>query len=209
MARGRSSPELISSVRVRPREIFVRTEGKMVSIRFLCMNAVLSVLLVAGQATAGSKPRTVDATAARAVAATPMKTSELERMYAGRTWKWKTGGGYFSGESETRWFLPADSKRFAGWVREGKARYYGEGSWYAMDGGKVCMNARWGGKRSSSHAINCFLHREKDGVIYQKPTIGGKWYVFRHNPVQKYDEVQRLISGDLASREVARIKDIR
>jgi hypothetical protein len=66
--------------------------------------------------------------------------------------------------------------------REGKARYYGEGSWYAIDGGKVCMNARWGGKRSSSHAINCFLHREKDGVIYQKPTIGGKWYVFRHNP---------------------------
>ncbi|ANH09208.1 DUF995 domain-containing protein [Shinella sp. HZN7] len=181
----------------------------MLSIRFLCMNAALSVLLVAGHATAGPKLRAVDETAVRAAAATPMKSSELERLYAGRTWKWKTGGGYFSGKSERRWFLPADSKRFAGWAHEGKARYYAEGNWYTMEGGKVCLNAIWGDKRIRSRAINCFLHREKDGVIYQKPSIGGKWYVFRNNPVQKDDEVQKLVSGDLVAGEVTRIKDIR
>ncbi|MGB3388764.1 MAG: DUF995 domain-containing protein, partial [Pseudaminobacter sp.] len=122
-----------------------------------------------------------------------------EKLYANRTWKWKTGGGFFS----------ADRKSFAAWSRKGAAWSYGEGDWYATNGGKLCVRARWSNRDGSSGAITCFLHREKNGVIYQRPSLGGEWYVFKHNPVRKDDEVRKLVKGDRVSKGVSHLKAVR
>jgi hypothetical protein len=190
-------------------ELSVQTEGKMCSIRFLLsINAALAALLLAGHATAAPKVRPVDKTAQRAAAASPMKASEIERLYAGRTWKWKAGGGFFSADNSKGWFIPTDWKQFAAWSRE-HGWSYGEGSWYAPTDGKLCLNAVWTAIDGRARAISCFLIREQDGVIYQKSSIGGKWYVFSHNPARQDDEIQKLVNSDLVSDELARMKSTR
>lgn len=171
----------------------------MYSIRFAIITAALSALLLAGNASAAPKLQADAAMTKLAMAATPMKAAALEKLYANRTWKWKTGGGFFSG----------DRKRFVAWSGRGIGRSYGEGRWYATDGGKLCLSARWYGLDGSGSAIKCFLHREKNGVIYQKPSLGGKWYVFRHNPVKNDDEARKLVKGDRVSKEVSHIKATR
>ncbi len=130
-----------------------------------------------------------------------MNADALEKLFAGRTWQWgKNGAGFFSAKENTR-------GRFVAQTRNGKSLGYGEGDWYVTGGGKLCMRARWSNKNSrSSGAITCFLHREKHGVVYQKPRFGGQWYVFRHNPVQTNDEVRKLVKGDRVSKEVSRLK---
>ncbi|MNF01152.1 hypothetical protein D3C80_2001030 [compost metagenome] len=52
----------------------------------------------------------------------------------------------------------------------------------------------------------CFLHREKDGVIYQKRSLGGSWYVFRNNPPRPTDEAAKLLRGDRVSKGLAIMK---
>ncbi|MDQ0995530.1 hypothetical protein QFZ34_000707 [Phyllobacterium ifriqiyense] len=168
----------------------------MYPIRSIIVSSAFSVLLLAGNAGAASKAETDDATAKLATAASPMKATALEKLYAGHTWKWKTGGGFFSD----------DQKKFAAWSRKGAAWSYGEGRWYATNAGKLCLRALWSSKEGGSGAVTCFLHREKDGVIYQKPNLGGSWYVFRHNPAQEGDEALKLVEGDRVSKEVSRLK---
>lgn len=181
----------------------------MFSLRFVFINTALSALLLAGNATAASKPKPVDETAMLAAAASPMKADALVRLYAGRTWKWKTGGGFFFADASKGWFVPADWKQFAAWSRQGHKWSYGEGSWYATNGGKLCLHALWTDEKWRSTARTCFLHREKNGVIYQKRSIGGRWYVFSHNPAQANDEVSKLLEGDRVSKELARMKATR
>ncbi|MBA8838664.1 DUF995 domain-containing protein [Ochrobactrum sp. RH2CCR150] len=169
----------------------------MFSIRFTAVSAALSVLLVAGVAEAAPKPKTDDATAKLAAAASPMSAQALEAIYAGKTWKWKDGGGFFS----------ADGHKFTAWSQKGKAWSYGEGRWYATDGGKLCMQAYWRNKASGGGGdITCFQHREKAGVIYQKRSIGGDWYVFRNNPPKPTDEAQKIVRGDLVGKGLDRMK---
>ncbi|PKA45355.1 DUF995 domain-containing protein (plasmid) [Rhizobium sullae] len=177
----------------------------MYPIHSIIVSTALSALLLAGNASAASKAQVDDATAKLAAAASPMKAVALEKLYVDRTWKWKDGGGFFS----------ADGKQFTAWSRKRAAWSYAEGRWYAINGGKLCLRARWSSKMDWSSkmerdgAVTCFLHREKDGVIYQKPSLGGKWYVFRHNPVREGDESLKLVKGDRVSKEVSRLKDIR
>jgi hypothetical protein len=159
----------------------------MFSIRFTAVSAALSVLLVAGVAEAAPKPKADDATAKMAAAASPMSAQALEAIYAGKTWKWKDGGGFFS----------ADRHKLAAWSQKGKAWSYGEGRWYATDGGKLCMQAYWRNKSGGGGGdTSCFLHREKAGV----------WYIFRNNPPKPTDEAQKLVRGDLVSKGLMRIK---
>lgn len=181
----------------------------MFSTRFVFINAALFALLLAGNATAASKPKPVDETAKLAEAASPMKADALEKLYAGRTWKWKTGGGFLSAEASGGWFVPDEWKRFAAWSRQGRRWSYGEGSWFTTNSGKLCLHALWTDEDWRTSARTCFLHREKNGVIYQKPSIGGKWYVFSHNPAQATDEARKLVAGDRVSKELARMKATR
>lgn len=167
----------------------------MSSIRFSILSAALSVFVVAS-ANAAPSSKYADATAKRAAAATPMSVAALEALYSGRTWKWKDGGGYFS----------ADRHRFTGWSEKGAAWFYGKGHWKASYGGKLCMQAVWFYRTGYGNASTCFLHREKDGVIYQKPALGGEWYVFRHNPVRAGDEIRKLVPGDRVGKDISRLQ---
>ncbi|WP_307147660.1 DUF995 domain-containing protein [Rhizobium tibeticum] len=175
---------------------------------FTIASAVMFALLLVGNASAAPRPKAEDPIARLAVKASPMKANALEKLYAGRTWKWTSGGGYFSAEKTKVWLLPASRNKFAAQVRNGTHWSYAEGTWRATDDGKLCMRASWFSNdyRAGTQAVTCFLHRETNGVIYQKPSIGGKWYVFRNNPVRKDDEVRKLVSGDRVSTAVARIK---
>jgi hypothetical protein len=154
--------------------------------------ALLALLLAAGNAAAAPKP-VVDATAKLAAAAAPMKADAVEQLYANRTWLWeKNGAGYFSENEHGR-------KRFVARTQAG----HGEGDWYVTSGGKLCMRALWTAKNErGSGAITCFLHREKNGVIYQRPSLGGQWYVFGNNPVRKNDGVRKLVKGDRVIKEL-------
>jgi uncharacterized protein DUF995 len=182
----------------------------MYSIRSTILTAALSALLLAaGHASAATKQQTDEATAKLAAAASPMSTDALEKLYAGRTWQWgKNGAGFFSAKKNTQGL--SGGKRFIAETRHGRARGYGQGDWYVTRGGKLCMRALWSDKNSGNNgAITCFLHREKDGVIYQKRNLGGQWYVFRHNPVRKNDEARKLVKGDRVSKEVSQLKATR
>jgi hypothetical protein len=69
------------------------------------------------------------------------------------------------------------------------------------------MQAYWRNKSGGGGGdTSCFLHREKAGVIYQKRSIGGDWYIFRNNPPKPTDEAQKLVRGDLVSKGLMRIK---
>lgn len=160
------------------------------------MGAALSVLLLAGGADAAPKQKTVDATALKAAAASPLSAEALEALYAGRTWKWKDGGGFFS----------ADRHRFIAWSQKGRAWSYGQGRWYATNRGKLCLQAYWRSKMSDGGDTTCFVHRQKDGVIYQKRSLGGDWYIFRHRSLRSTDEAAKLIRGDLVRKGFERIK---
>lgn len=168
----------------------------MFSIRLRIVSAALSVLLLAGAADAAPKQKADDPVAATAVAAAPLSARALEALYSGRTWKWKDGGGYFS----------ADRHRFIAWSQKGRAWSYGQGRWYATDSGKLCLRAYWVNKMGGGGDTTCFLHREKEGVIYQKRSLGGTWYVFRNNPPRPSDEAAKLLRGDRVSKGLARMK---
>lgn len=168
----------------------------MFSIRLRTVSAALSVLLLAGAADAAPKPKTEDPVAIKAAAASPLSAQALEALYSGRTWKWKDGGGYFS----------ADRHRFIAWSQKGRVWSYAQGRWYATDSGKLCLQAYWVSKTGSSSDTTCFLHREQDGVIYQKRSLGGNWYVFRNNPPRPTDEAAKLLRGDRISEGLAIMK---
>lgn len=172
--------------------------------RFTVAGAVMSVLLLAGNAGAAQKP----SVAQLALMASPMTASAVRNLYAGRTWKWGTGGGYFSTRKGAPWLLSPDRNKFAAATQKGGHWSYAEGVWGTTADGRMCMSARWTtvNEPLSAPAVTCFLHREKDGVIYQKRALGGDWYVFRHNPPQSSDEAAKLVSGDLVSKDVSRRK---
>ncbi|KAB2731537.1 DUF995 domain-containing protein [Brucella intermedia] len=173
---------------------------------FVIASAAMLALSLAGNASAALKPATDNTVSQFAAAASPMKGHALEKLYAGRTWKWKTGGGFFSSKKARGWFLSGEQKQFSAWSGKGAATTHATGYWYVTDGGKLCLRALWSSQGDSSGAVTCFLHREKNGVIYQKPALGGKWYVFAHNPVRKDDEIRKLVKGDRVGAEVARLK---
>jgi hypothetical protein len=61
-------------------------------------------------------------------------------------------------------------------------------------------------ERSWQRRHHVLLHREKDGVVYQRSSLGGEWYVFRNNPVGTNDEVRKLVKGDRVSQELSDLK---
>nr|WP_274709342.1 DUF995 domain-containing protein [Nitratireductor luteus] len=132
----------------------------------------------------------------QAKAAAPMTSQSLRELYAGRSWIWDNGAGYFS----------QDGRRFAAWSQKGAYWSYAKGHWYTTDSGKVCMRALWITKMHMAPKTTCFVHREKGGVIYQKPSLGGKWYIFRNNPSRSDDASRKLRQGDLVQKHVQRLE---
>jgi hypothetical protein len=118
--------------------------------------------------------------------AKPLSAAELVSLYAGKSWIWKTGAGYF-----------ARDQKFRGWSGSGIKTNYAQGRWMALNRGRVCMFAWWRDPYGLVPATTCFKHVEADGNIYQRRTsAGAKWYIFKHAVVEKDDEFNKLVAGD-------------
>lgn len=160
--------------------------------RLWMLNVLISLLLLGGTAHAASQQHADRMIARQAVRAAPMSAADLRKLYAGRSWIWKTGAGFFS----------AKGRHFVAWSHTGKEKSYARGRWYTTNGGKMCMSAVWYSRKYAARDVSCFLHREKAGVIYQKRAPNGKWYVFRHSPTKRGDEVLKLHRGDYVKRHL-------
>ncbi|NLS17736.1 DUF995 domain-containing protein [Rhizobium sp. P40RR-XXII] len=161
-------------------------------LRLSISSAAISLLLLGGPAHAAS-PQHADWMIERsAIQATSISASDVRSLYSGRSWIWKDGAGYFSAKQGT----------FMAWSHNGAERTYAKGTWYATFNGKLCMKARWQSKKYDVEKTSCFLHREKDGAIYQKRLPDGKWYVFRHNPLRHDDEAMKLRGSNYVIRHL-------
>jgi hypothetical protein len=128
--------------------------------------------------------------------ARPLSAAELLSLYAGKTWVWNTGAGYF-----------APDRKFLGWSGSGIGTNYAYGRWTASDRGTVCMFAWWHDRWAGFPATACFKHVEANGDIYQQRTsIGASWYIFKHATVQKDDEFNKLVAGDQVSDTYEKVK---
>ena len=164
----------------------------MSSFRLIISTFALSMLCLFGTANAATQHQVDRMTAHAANRADPMSASSLKRLYAGHSWIWKDGAGFFS----------RTHSHFTAWSHTRAQKSYAKGMWYATDSGKLCMSAVWYSKKSAARNLSCFLHRRKAGIIYQKRASGGKWYVFRHNPIKHDDEVLKLRPGDYVHRHL-------
>lgn len=126
--------------------------------------------------------------------AKPLSSSEIYRIYSHNTWMWKDGAGYFA----------VSKRQFKAWSGKGRNASVGQGIWFITDPGKLCFRATWNEKGTSFPATTCFSHREKNGVIYQRREPDGDWYVFRHAPARKGDEITKFRRGDYVSGHLNR-----
>lgn len=108
---------------------------------------------------------------------------EVTDLYTGKSWHWSDGVGYF-----------APKGQFSAFAGSGKDRTTVKGDWEALGGGRLCFAGVWKGRSGRNFARTCFLHKIKDGLIYQRRMPNGEWYVFKHNPEQEGD--QKLLPGD-------------
>lgn len=144
----------------------------------------VALLVIAGMVAAPA--------AAQSIPTPPPKTrptaEQVFQVYAGRTWLWQDGAGYF-----------APDWRFVAWSGSGQKASYASGKWRTDDLGRMCFTATWTGADYSAPATTCFSHRIDGKVLYQAREPNGMWYIFRHDPVRKRDEYLRLERGDRAT----------
>ncbi len=126
----------------------------------------------------------------------PLTAYELLQLVKDRTWKWSEGAGRFFG----------DGRRFIAFTHGKDGPTYGEGNFRLTDNGRLCLAVEWHNGAGVSDAGTCFLHREVDGVIYQRREGSGDWYPFKHKPLLETDEYAKFTKDDLVSEEFAKIK---
>jgi hypothetical protein len=112
---------------------------------------------------------------------------EVIDLYAGKSWHWSDGVGYF-----------APKGQFSAFAGSGRDRTTVKGDWEVLDGGRLCFAGVWTGRSGRSFAKICFLHKIRDGLIYQRRMPKGEWYVFKHDPEEEGD--QKLVPGDQTAR---------
>lgn len=114
--------------------------------------------------------------------------AEVTELYEGKSWLWSDGAGYFGSKG-----------RFSATAGTGKKRStVSGGDWVASGEGRLCFSGVW--KASSGRKFDriCFLHKIRDGHIYQKRLPKGEWYVFKH--AEGKDGDQRLVPGDQTAK---------
>jgi hypothetical protein len=148
--------------------------------------ALLTTLLAASLAGTGVARSEESAAPEKA---RPVTAAELYVMYAGKTWQWGEGGGYFGVEG-----------------REFRARTVGadgvttaNGRWRITDSGRLCFKATWVNSTGKYPGNTCFDHVELGGAIYQRKLPAGEWYVFKHANTKPEDEYSKLVRKDLVS----------
>jgi hypothetical protein len=128
----------------------------------------------------------------------PISTAEVVRMYQDKTWTWATGGGRFLSEN----------RKFVAVTEENGKQSLGEGKWTVDDRGTLCMRATWSSGKSAAKANTCFQHGKIGNVIYQRRQNGGKWYVFRNDPLKPTDEFAKLVPLDNVTTKATALKQM-
>lgn len=161
--------------------------------RFATLAAALSAmcLLVTAPPAAG---RTKLELAIAALSGRVLTEPELNKIYSGRTWHWKTGAAYFK-----------PNQRFVAWVKGGAETTYAEGSWSVSNNGQMCIRATWHSLSADTKTFTCYVHRTGD-AIYQREVPRGNWYLFSHIPPRAGDEIRRIENGDHVSAAYAKAK---
>lgn len=157
-------------------------------IKHTALMLVATAILVAVPATASSR------VANKADAAKDLTTQELYRIYKGRSWMWSDGGAYFR----------ISRREFTAWVGHGRKSSIAKGIWYLPGRGKTCFRATWTAVKWKVGKRTCFAHRTDGKNIYQRKLPDGKWYVFKHTPVRRYDEFRKLKQGNRIGRNYVR-----
>src|SRR6185503_4357550 len=101
----------------------------------------------------------------------------------GKSWSWSDGFGYFGPKGQ-----------FSAFAGSGRDRTTVKGAWEVLDGGRLCFAGVWVARSGRRSARTCFLHKMREGHIYQRRLPNGNWYIFKHNPEQEGD--QKLVPGD-------------
>ncbi|MBW8298651.1 MAG: DUF995 domain-containing protein [Hydrogenophaga sp.] len=128
--------------------------------------------------------------------AEPLTAVELFMLVEDHSWKWSEGAGRFFNKD----------RRFLAFTRAKDGASFGEGRFLVTDSGRLCLVATWHGAAASNEARTCFLHKQADGVIYQRREPSGDWYVLKHSPVRETDEYAKFTKEDLVSEEFLKLK---
>lgn len=128
--------------------------------------------------------------------ARPLTAYELLVLFGDKTWLWDSGA--------VRFFI-AD-RRAVAWVENENGPSVAEGRFRLTDKGRLCIEAKWTFVGASADKRTCFLHREADGKIFQKPADAGDWYLFKDPTASVADESSKLVDDDRVSDKAAEIK---
>lgn len=156
-----------------------------------CLGATFSLLAFAG----GSPAAEAEATAPPPNAKV-MTSGELYMLYRDKSWRWSDGAG----------LMQSDGRRFTAWAGSGDKATWAEGRWTVNDNGRMCFKARWHSSAGTAPAKTCFSHKRVGDTIYQKREPSQDWYVFKHSTVAEGDEFNKLVSRDLVSLNLYRIR---
>jgi len=125
-----------------------------------------------------------------------MTATELYNLYRDKSWQWSDGAG----------LMQADGRRFTAWAGSGDKATWAEGRWTVNDKGRMCFKALWHSSSGVAPARTCFSHKRVGDTIYQKRDPSQNWYVFKHSPVAEGDEFNKLVSRDLVSLNLYKLR---
>lgn len=126
----------------------------------------------------------------------PLTAAEIFMLIKDRSWQWPEGAGRFFEKD----------RRFLAYRRGADGASYGEGRYRLTDDGRLCLVTAWHSAAETAEATTCFLHRQADGVIYQRREDGGEWYALKHTPLLDTDEYAKFTSEDLVTEELQKVK---
>jgi hypothetical protein len=168
----------------------------MNKIRMLILLTAIAGTMSAAVAEAATPSKAAPSKAAAPPAMSkPLSSDEVYKLYANRSWIWKTGAGYFA----------VKKREFTAWTADG-AGSYGLGHWFITDPGKLCFQATWYAKTGKAPALTCFSHRKKRNVVFQKREPDGEWYAFKTVPAKASDEYKNMKRGDYVTHQYNRMR---
>jgi hypothetical protein len=146
-------------------------------------------LAVAGLAATFSTPADAKAHRRHFTQAPPR---DIIALYAGKTWNWSKGAGYFSPDFQ-----------FAGWSGRGKrVESVAMGRWFVTPTAMMCFKATWQTQKEKGEHTTCFDHRMVGATIYQRRAPHGVWYPFQANAWVVARRGPTLVTGDRVSTKV-------
>jgi hypothetical protein len=150
---------------------------------FCCLFAVAnqSAIAASGTKVAAKSPLPKEVSSGR-----PMTTTELRRLYSGKTWLWESGGGYM--DPSGRFDAVSGLNRAQATMTNGK--------WRTGSKGRMCFQGTWKTRSGSSRSETCFTHYVWGDVIYQRREPNGVWYAFKRSPIGETDEFTKIVDGN-------------